>query len=157
MLSLFLRNLFFTLLQPGLVAGLFPYLILGNHRFHTRFSSITATQVIGILIFIIGFCVMIHCIALFAIKGRGTLSPVDPTKKLVIAGLYNYSRNPMYIGVMFMLLAESIFFENLYLLIYSAIAFLAFNLFIHFVEEPRLKRDFGEEYVTYCRQVRKWL
>jgi protein-S-isoprenylcysteine O-methyltransferase Ste14 len=35
----------------------------------------------------------------FARKGRGTLSPVDPPKELVVQGLYRYVRNPMYLSV----------------------------------------------------------
>src|SRR6218665_3939928 len=109
-MSLFLRNLFFTILQPGIVAGLIPYFILGNDVNKISNSFCTIYRIIGMATFIIGFVIMSVCIISFAVKGRGTLSPADPTKRLVISGLYRYSRNPMYIGVMMMLIGESIFF-----------------------------------------------
>jgi protein-S-isoprenylcysteine O-methyltransferase Ste14 len=39
---------------------------------------------------------------------------------------------------------------------YSAIVWLAFELFIRLYEEPTLRRRYGEEYVSYCQQVRRW-
>src|SRR4051794_37848165 len=98
MLSLFFRNLVFTILQPGLVAGLVPYWILGSKVKKASIKPSHAYQYAGAVIFIVGFVIMITCIISFAVKGRGTLSPADPTKRLVATGLYKFSRNPMYIG-----------------------------------------------------------
>lgn len=157
MWSLFFRNLFFTILQPGMVAGLIPYWILGNGFSETFKSSIIFLQYTAIVIFIIGLAILFYCIGLFAKKGKGTLSPADPTKKLVVSGLYQFSRNPMYVGVLLLLIAEAVFFSSVSLWIYTAIIFIAFNLFIIFHEEPRLKRDFGTEYNQYIKTVRRWL
>jgi protein-S-isoprenylcysteine O-methyltransferase Ste14 len=157
MLSLFLRNLFFTALQPGLVTGLFPYLILKRASpglFDGRFGLF---QFFGIFLFVIGAAVLIDCIIRFAIQGEGTLSPADPTKKLVVSGLYKYSRNPMYWGVMLILIGEALFFESSALWIYALFIFIAFSVFIMLVEEPRLRKDFGEEYETYRKRVRRWM
>lgn len=157
MLSLFLRNLFFTALQPGLVVGLFPYMILKNERpelFDVKFGLL---QYFGIFLFVIGAVILFDCIVRFAVQGEGTLSPADPTRKLVISGLYKYSRNPMYWGVMLMLIGEGMFFESGGLWIYTTFIFIAFNLFIRLVEEPRLRKDFGEEYDTYRKKVRRWI
>ena len=157
--SLFIRNLVFTILQPGLVAGLIPYWIVGNNA-----NDIFVQQLMqrglhysGALLFLIGFAIMLHCIISFAVQGRGTLSPVDPTLRLVVTGLYKFSRNPMYIGVILMLIGEAIFFRSVDLWIYSLVVFVAFNIFILLVEEPRLRRDFGEEYKRYCEKVRRWI
>ena len=99
---------------------------------------------------------MLECIFRFAVEGRGTLSPADPTKKLVIRGLYRFSRNPMYIGVMMILIGEAIFFQSKNLWIYLLFIFLAFNLFVLLVEEPRFRKDFGKDYYKYCKEVRRW-
>jgi protein-S-isoprenylcysteine O-methyltransferase Ste14 len=157
MISLFFRNLFFTILQPGLVAGLVPYWILGNKAGLSFIKPLQFYQYVGILLFLIGLIIMFHCIFKFAVEGRGTLSPADPTNKLVIKGLYKFSRNPMYVGVTMILIGEAIFFYSYNLLIYLLFIFLAFNLFVLFVEEPRLRKDFKEEYSQYCRKVRRWL
>ena len=157
MLSLLLRNLFFTILQPGLVAGLFPYLILGGRVKQIFSEYFGLPQYFGSIIFFIGLIIMIKTILQFAFEGKGTLSPADPTKKLVVKGLYKYSRNPMYIGVMAMLIGEAIFFEAGRFWFYVMFVGLAFNLFILLVEEPRLKKDFGQEYEMYRSKVRRWL
>ncbi|MFN2440899.1 MAG: isoprenylcysteine carboxylmethyltransferase family protein [Chitinophagaceae bacterium] len=156
MLSLFLRNLFFTILQPGLVAGLIPYWILGEKVKHIA-HPLQFYHYTGAIIFIIGFAIMLRCIISFAVEGRGTLSPADPTKKLVITGLYKYSRNPMYVGVTMILIGEAIFFQSVNLWIYLIFVFIVFNIFILLHEEPRLRKDFGEEYKQYCQKVRRWV
>lgn len=153
--SLLLRNLIFTVLQPGLVVGVVPYYILGGElplskpwQFHTYGAFI---------VIVIGLIIMLRCIVQFASEGKGTLSPIDPTKRLVVRGLYRYSRNPMYVGVMMILVGEAIVTASPSLWIYLSIIFLAFNLFIMLHEEPRLRKDFGDDYLRYCEKVRRWL
>ena len=157
MVSLLLRNLFFTILQPGLVAGLFPYWILGDLFTKVFAEPFYWHKYIAILVFVVGFFIMVNCILQFAIEDRGTLSPIDPTKRLVIKGLYKYSRNPMYVGVVLILIGETIFFTSKSLLGYSVFIFICFNLFVILVEEPRLRRDFGPEYSIYCKKIRRWI
>jgi protein-S-isoprenylcysteine O-methyltransferase Ste14 len=156
MLSLLLRNLLFTILQPGVVAGLIPYLLVRNNRtfFPERW---TIWNFAGAFLMVVGFSVLIYCILKFAFEGKGTISPIDPTKKLVAKGLYRYSRNPMYLGVMTLLAGEAVFWRSLTLAIYTAVVFLGFNLFIVLHEEPRLRRVFGDEYEEYFQNVRRWL
>ncbi len=157
MLSLLLRNLLFTILQPGIVVGLIPYLILRSTD-KSFFPDVwTFRQYVGAFVLIPGVLILVSCILRFMTEGKGTISPLDPTKKLVIKGLYRYSRNPMYLGVILVLIGEAIFWESLILGGYAAVVFIAFNLFIIFHEEPRLKRDFGAEYEAYFQKVRRWL
>jgi protein-S-isoprenylcysteine O-methyltransferase Ste14 len=158
MFSLFLRNLLFTILQPGLIAGLFPFLVLGGSSIRdTIHQTYDFIKISGLLALLIGFTIMMICIINFATRGQGTLSPADPTKKLVINGLYKCSRNPMYVGVLLMLIGEALFFRSTSLAIYSACIFALFNTFIIFFEEPRLKKDFSEDYAKYCNQVGRWI
>lgn len=157
MVSLLVRNLIFTILQPGIVAGLIPFLILGGRLNNILAQPLTFHHYLGVTVFVIGFVIMMTCIISFAVKGRGTLSPADPTKRLVITGLYKYSSNPMYVGVTMILTGEAIFSQSTYLWIYSLFVFAAFNIFILLHEEPRLRNDFGEEYNLYCEKVRRWI
>jgi protein-S-isoprenylcysteine O-methyltransferase Ste14 len=154
--SLLFRNFIFTVLQPGLVAGVIPYYMVRGRvdalekPFHFHLYA-------GLLLLVVGLIVMLRCIIQFALEGMGTLSPADPTKRLVVRGLYQYSRNPMYVGVTMILTGEAILTQSASLWIYLAIVFICFNLFIIFREEPRLRRDFGEEYNVYSRKVRRWI
>lgn len=157
MISLLLRNLFFTILQPGVVVALVPYLILRCTGREAVPPVWGATHFIGAGLMVIGVVIAGSCILRFATEGKGTLSPLDPTKKLVIRGLYKYSRNPMYVGVMLILSGETLFYWSPALAIYSVVVFIGFNLFIILHEEPRCRRDFGNEYAEYCQNVRRWL
>ncbi len=157
MISLLLRNLLFTILQPGVVAGLVPYLLLRNSGVEFCPGKWTISHYAGAILMALGLSITLACILRFATEGKGTISPIDPTKKLVARGLYRYSRNPMYIGVTILLIGESLFWRSLALSLYTAVVFAAFNIFIALHEEPRLRRVFGEEYEAYCRQVRRWL
>lgn len=157
MVSLLLRNLFFTILQPGIVAGVIPFMIAEDLIKNTLAKPFIFHHFLGITVFIIGFAIMMICIVSFAENGRGTLSPADPTKRLVVTGFYKFSRNPMYVGVTMILIGEVIFFQSIYLGFYLMFVFIGFNIFILFYEEPRLRKDFGEAYNLYCKQVRRWI
>lgn len=157
MISLLLRNLFFTILQPGMVAGFIPYWIVRHQLDEILQRPVGILQFIAILLFATGFIITIMCILRFALEGKGTLSPADETKQLVIGGLYLYSRNPMYVGVMLMLIGEALFTTSGKLWIYAIFIFTCFYVIILIHEEPRLQRDFGDQYTAYRKKVRRWL
>lgn len=154
--SLFLRNLLFTILHPGVVAGLIPYLIV-SHQAKTSNETPSVLFYLGAIIFITGCLIVLFCIIELAVRGAGTLSPADPTQKLVISGLYRFSRNPMYMGVLMVLVGEAISIGNGYLWMYSGLILLTFYLFVRYREEPRLHKDFGKDYDNYQKTVRRWL
>lgn len=157
MISLFLRNLLFTIIQPGIVAGVIPYLLLKGNGHDGFKMPVIWNEYLGLGIGIGGAAIAFYCIYLFATVGQGTLSPADPTHNLVAKGLYRYSRNPMYIGVLLILAGESMYTSYSILWLYTGFIFLLFHFFVMFFEEPRLKKDFGEAYTAYSRQVRRWI
>ncbi|WP_316815414.1 isoprenylcysteine carboxylmethyltransferase family protein [Pedobacter nyackensis] len=157
MKSLAFQNILFVILQPGIVAGVVPYFLVRHKIVSLLNAPFQTFQHIAFLILLIGLIIVLHCVFRFFKDGRGTLSPAVPTKQLVINGLYKYSRNPMYIGVMLILIGETIFCNSLHLLLYSVFVFIAFNLFVIFREEPRLKKDFGEQYDNYKQRVKRWI
>ncbi|NNG16224.1 MAG: hypothetical protein HKM89_07045 [Gemmatimonadales bacterium] len=108
---LFLKSVLFTLLIPGTVTVLLPYLIVGQAA-ATLDVPWKLPQYLGLVLVVIGAAVLIWSIVDFAAHGRGTLAPVDPPKELVIRGPYRYVRNPMYVGVLTVLLGETIFFQS---------------------------------------------
>lgn len=154
-MSFFLRHLLWTTLCPGTVTLLIPFLLLPDHQEPIR--QFGWTQWTGLILFGFGAFVLFSCIFAFARFGKGTLSPFDPARHLVIKGLYRYVRNPMYMGVMIILCGEAVFFQSWTLLFYLLIVFLAFNVFIILFEEPYLSSHFGESYDQYRRHVRRWI
>ena len=114
-------------------------------------------QVGGIVAGGVGAMLTLWCVFSFWLMGRGTPAPFDPPVRLVIAGPYRFVRNPMYIGAGLALAGAALFYGSLELFAYICLLFLASHLFVVFYEEPSLKRTFGQEYISYCQEVRRWL
>jgi protein-S-isoprenylcysteine O-methyltransferase Ste14 len=149
---LFLKNLAFTIIAPGTAAFLIPWLIVGG-----RLTELGLMTLVSTLLFILGAAIYLWCVWDFATFGRGTPAPIDAPKKLVVRGLYQYSRNPMYLGVLILILAWAASFKAIILLVYMLIVGLAFHTFVILYEEPHLRKLFGESYFNYCARVPRWL
>ncbi len=155
-MMLALRSIFFTLIIPGTVTVLLPYLILS--RTGVGLPQVwTPLHLVGLVAMFLGASILLRCIWDFAAKGRGTLAPVDPPRHLVVQGLFRYVRNPMYLGALLLLLGQSLFFRSMPLLLYTVTWFLVVNLVVLFYEEPTLRRRFGESYDRYFDTVHRWL
>ncbi|VVA44202.1 conserved hypothetical protein [Candidatus Roizmanbacteria bacterium] len=105
----------------------------------------------------IGAGLFLYCSRLFLIFGKGTPVPVEPPKKLVVSGLYKYTRNPIYIGYFMILQGEFLFFGEFLLLIYFFLAIIGINIYVIFHEEPILKKRFGKSYQEYFKKIPRWL
>lgn len=148
-----LGSLLFFILAPGMVAGFIPlvYLRTGS-RLETGFLSYLAFP-----LWVIGVGMLIWCFRDFLVKGRGTPAPIDPPKELVVSGLYNYVRNPMYVGVFLVIIGHFLWFGFWSLLVYAAFVFIAFHTFVLLYEEPTLKNTFGAAYEDYRKKVPRWI
>ncbi|MCI0399078.1 MAG: isoprenylcysteine carboxylmethyltransferase family protein [Chloroflexi bacterium] len=155
-MSLFLKNLLFTIFVPGTAAVLLPFLIVANRPegLATRWGL---QQYLALLPLLLGAAIYLHCVYGFAVLGRGTPAPFDAPKQLVVRGLYRYVRNPMYIGVLLVTAGWALLFNAWPVLVYALGLSLAFHLFVVLIEEPSLRRQFGLSYEQYCRAVRRWL
>ena len=148
---LFLKNLLFTLVVPGTVAVYLSLRLVGDRPAASGPVSATAGLVVAA-----GACIYGWCVWDFATFGRGTPAPIDAPKKLVVRGLYRHVRNPMYVGVLTVILAWAVLFSASELVLYALVVATCFNLFILFYEEPHLRTEFGREYEDYCRRVGRW-
>ncbi|HEX6925123.1 MAG TPA: isoprenylcysteine carboxylmethyltransferase family protein, partial [Longimicrobiaceae bacterium] len=90
-------------------------------------------------------------------RGRGTLAPWDPPRRLVITGVYRHVRNPMISGVILILAGESLAFSSAALGTWTAVVLIVNAVYIPVVEEPGLARRFGEEYEAYRAHVPRWV
>ena len=141
--------------MPGTVVGLMPYLLLTTTR-SFAWPECSFLTVLTALVAAVGLVFLLQAILGFAVQGKGTLAPVDPPKVLVLRGLYARTRNPMYVAVVTILVAEAIFFRSIGLFVYAGITFIIFNLVVLLYEEPHLRKEFGESYEEYCRSVPRW-
>ncbi len=108
-------------------------------------------------IFATGAAIYFWCLWDFAVTGRGTPAPIDAPKKLVVKGLYRYVRNPMYTGVLSLILGWATMYNSYELLKYAILMWVIFYMVVLIYEEPMLKRQFGESYERYRKSVRRWL
>ncbi|HMJ66761.1 MAG TPA: isoprenylcysteine carboxylmethyltransferase family protein [Candidatus Binatia bacterium] len=148
---LFLRALIAFLILPGTFAGLFPAWIVSADRWRGQGSWIRVVPLV------IGIAILIWCVRDFYVAGKGTLAPWDPPKNLVIVGLYRFVRNPMYVGILLLLAGWSFLSGSALLAAYAGLVGVAFHLRVVLYEEPRLKRQFGEQWTAYAASVRRWL
>ena len=92
-------------------------------------------------------------------KARTTVNPLNPSQAthFVSKGVYQLSRNPMYVGLACCLIAWAIWLT--YLLAWIGIPlFIAYMTRFQIIPEERaLKLKFGKEYENYCLKVRRWL
>lgn len=151
-MALLLKNLLFTAIVPGTVA---VYLPLRIARDHAPASGLLLGM--AVLALSLGAAVYAWCVWDFAHTGRGTPAPIDAPKTLVVRGLYRYTRNPMYLSVLLVILGWAGLFRAASLLLYALAVAACFHGFVRFYEERRLRAEFGSQYEAYTSSVPRWL
>jgi len=154
--SAIVGSLLFLVIAPGTVAGWVPWLI-SRWRLQPPLLAFHGLRVPGFLLIIAGIPLILDSFARFALQGLGTPAPILPTRHLVVTGLYRYLRNPMYVGVSWVILGQGLLFGNAQVLEYGLAVWLAFHLFVIAYEEPKLQRTFGKEYEAFRSAVPRWL
>ncbi len=151
-----LEAVVFTVVMPGAVTYWIPRHVLGLWSgVAPAPGSVIHTAAIGLLVG--GLAIYLKCVWDFVTRGRGIPAPVDHPRHLVVSGLYRYVRNPMYLGVLLVLLGETLFFVSGRLLIYTAAWLLLVHTFVVLHEEPYLAGRFGDSYERYRASVRRWI
>jgi protein-S-isoprenylcysteine O-methyltransferase Ste14 len=115
-------------------------------------------------LFILSACAFVAMILLGEsvlrfIRSKTTVNPLRPEKasSLVVAGVFRLSRNPMYLGMLLLLCSVAIYLDNPANIILIAGYVLVMNELQIKPEEQALQRLFGEDYITYCSRVRRWI
>ena len=117
-----------------------------------------STEIIGGLIFLVGLVTAMLAIIVFK-KNKTTVNPMNPeeTSTLVTTGIFSLTRNPMYLGLFFVICSTILFFGS-----WSGIIILFFfvwyiNKFQIIPEEEVMEKLFGKEYNEYRQNVRRWI
>lgn len=139
-----------------LIAGLLIW--MGNRFIPLYRLDFTVQQPVAFFLGICGLIIALIAVMAF-IKNRTTFDPRYPGKAdmLVITGLYRYSRNPMYLGLLLMLSGLAFYWG-------SVSGFGVVILFVGYMnhfqiipEEIALKQKFGDRFTEYLRKVRRWI
>ncbi len=148
-----LKSLLFLIFAAGLGAGYIPFALLPRDpQVQTGFFAYLAFP-----LWLLGGGTVLWCFWDFTFKGHGTPNPIDPPKELVATGLYRYVRNPIYVGVLSIIIGHFLWFQSIWMLAYAVVAFLGMHLFVIVYEEPKLKEKFGVVYENYCKSVPRWI
>jgi len=147
---MFARALLAFVALPGTVSFLIPVAWL----WYTGHLQII--HLWGLIPLTVGCLTLLWCVRDFYVSGKGTLSPWAPPQTLVIVGLYRFSRNPMYISVLMILLGWAAAFSSIPLFVYTLAVMIAFYLRVVYGEEPALARKFDGDWESYANRVPRW-
>jgi protein-S-isoprenylcysteine O-methyltransferase Ste14 len=148
---LFQRAILAFLALPGVVAVILPLFIGDIDPF--RWSG----TFFGVFVLLAGFALLLWCVRDFYVAGKGTLAPWDPPERLVVVGLYKYTRNPMYVAVLTLLLGWVILYGSPFLSIYTVSFAFIFHQRVVRHEEPWLSKTFANDWDQYARSVPRWV
>ena len=110
------------------------------------------------VLLILGIAIIAMGLRAFS-KSRTTVDPRFPENAsgIVSTGIYRYTRNPMYLGMLIVLLAWAAMLSNVATLVVPVLFALYITRWQIVPEERALTQKFGAEYEAYCNSVRRWL
>ena len=154
-MPIWVRTFLFTIFVPGTVAGWGPYWLVTGHS--NLLDKPDPAHWLGTIPFLLGLAIYASTAWEFGAKGKGTPGPWDAPRELVKTALHAWVRNPMYIGVLLVILGQAALWESRMLVWYAGWVALGFHVFVLTVEEPMLEHLFGEAYLKYKRDVPRWI
>ena len=115
-------------------------------------------QIVSVIILIIGLIVIVSPVVDF-IKSKTTVNPVKfkNVNRLVTTGIYRYSRNPMYLGMILIIISTTVYYLNFLSVFSPLIFYIWINKFQINREEIFLEDKFGSEYLKYKSKTRRWI
>lgn len=90
-------------------------------------------------------------------KANTNIEPWKPTNAILSDGVFAYSRNPVYVGMILIYIGVVFLFNSLWVLPSLFLVLLAMHYGVILREERYLERKFGEEYLVYKQRVRRWI
>lgn len=148
-----------TLIPPPLVVAIFAAAMWALARYlapgHFAFPGQTA---IAIAVLAAGLALMLAAVLSFA-RAKTTVNPLRPARAshLVTSGVFAWSRNPIYLGDLLVLVALALWWGQIAGFALLPLSVLYLNRFQIEPEEEALTHLFGEEYRQYQARVRRWL
>ena len=116
------------------------------------------TNVISVVILFIGIIFIISAVVQF-VNRKTTVNPTKPykTTSLVITGAYKITRNPMYLGMLLIIISFAFYKASIISLILIPFFIFYINKFQIEPEEFEMRKKFGKEYEDYCKKVDRWI
>ena len=113
-------------------------------------------QVVGFLLDLLGFLLGVGAQIAFR-RARATRNSNGSTSQLVTVGIYRFTRNPVYLGFLLILVGISLNSGSYWGMLLAPILVILFNQLVIWPEEEYLAYKFGEQYRRYRAKVRRWI
>ncbi len=120
------------------------------------FFGLEALRYVGIAMIAGGFFIYWTAITTLGRAGVNPI-PVPPITHIVTSGIFAWTRNPMYLGALTMMVGQALLFGSRGVLYYALVWFGVFNLFELTFDEPVLLKQFPDVYGKYKRTVPMWI
>lgn len=91
------------------------------------------------------------------LQAKTSLNPNRPSTSLVLSGIYRLTRNPMYIGLTLIFAGLLVYFQISWGLLFVPLVVWLITIWVIIPEEKYLEKKFGEEYLQYKSNVRRWI
>ena len=146
-----------TKFPPPLVALAFGFLIYYTKNIFPKIEIVWGLA-FGSFMIIIGLFIILSAIILFK-KYKTTITPLNPSNatKLIVNGIYKFSRNPMYLGLLLVLSGISIIQNPIGGLLFIPSFILYLNHFQIIPEESTMLDLFKDDFLKYKENVRRWI
>ena len=146
-----------TKIPPPIVTATFGLIIYFSKSFSPVYSF-ENSNMISVIFLLFGLGIFSAAVQSFK-KHKTTINPLSPDKasSLVNSGIFSYSRNPMYLGMLLILLSISFKFNISGGLFISFLFKIYITRFQIIPEEKAMAKLFGEEFITYKNQTRRWI
>ncbi len=144
-------------IPPPIVTFICGISIYFSKNFFSQFFSYN-NNTISLFLLILGLLVFISAVKSFRTH-KTTVNPLEPRKasSLVTTGIFKFSRNPMYLGMLIILLSISFKFNLIGGIIISLFFYFFITKFQIIPEEVAMNELFGNEFVNYEKKTRRWI
>lgn len=144
-------------IPPPIVTFICSLAIYFSKTFFIQFYSYN-NNTISLFLLILGLTVFILAVKAFN-RQKTTVNPLDPKQasSLVSSGIFKYSRNPMYLGMLIILLAISFKFNLVGGIVISLFFYIFITKFQILPEEEAMNELFGDEFIEYSNRTRRWI
>ena len=144
-------------IPPPIVTLICGLAIYFSKTFFNKFFSYN-NNTISLFLLILGFTVFTLAVKAFN-RQKTTVNPLEPRQAsaLVSSGIFKYSRNPMYLGMLIILLALSFKFNLVGGIVISLFFYLFITKFQILPEEEAMNELFGDEFIEYSNRTRRWI
>ena len=144
-------------IPPPIITFICGIAIFFSKSFFNEFFSYN-NNIISLFLLILGLTVFASAVRSFN-RQKTTINPLQPRKasSLVVSGIFKFSRNPMYLGMLIILLSISFKFNLIGGMVTSLFFYIYITKFQILPEESAMNDLFGDEFINYSKKTRRWI